>query len=160
MRKIPWRRDRLPTPVFLDFPGSSDCEEPASNVGEVGSIPGLRRSPGGGDAVSSPWTRSVNLSLPSQHPSRPPLRGNHKFVFYFCDSISPLKISIVTTAGLLPGESPWREEPGGLESMRSQRIGHDSATKQRSTAQSVSLTLELLGTYMLNCCHLLLLVQE
>ena len=24
VRKIPWRRDRLPTPVFLGFPGSSD----------------------------------------------------------------------------------------------------------------------------------------
>ena len=112
------------------------------------------------------WQATVHglaVSIPVSQlipPPFPPLRGNHKFVFYFCDSISPLKISIVTTAGLLPGESPWREEPGGLESMRSQRIGHDSATKQRSTAQSVSLTLELLGTYMLNCCHLLLLVQE
>ena len=35
------------TPVFLDFPGSSDYKEPASNVGDLGSIPGLRRSPGG-----------------------------------------------------------------------------------------------------------------
>ena len=25
----------------------------------------------------------------------------------------------------LPGESPWTEEPGGLQSMRSQRVGHD-----------------------------------
>ena len=24
----------------------------------------------------------------------------------------------------LPGESPWTEEPGGLQSMRSQRVGH------------------------------------
>ena len=27
--KIPWRRDRLPTPVFLGFPGGSDGKEPA-----------------------------------------------------------------------------------------------------------------------------------
>ena len=26
---------------------------------------------------------------------------------------------------LLPGESPWAEEPGGLQSMGSQRVGHD-----------------------------------
>ena len=26
---------------------------------------------------------------------------------------------------LLPGESPWTEEPGGLQSMGSQRVGHD-----------------------------------
>ena len=29
----------------------------------------------------------------------------------------------------LPGESPWMEEPGGLQSMESQRGGHDWATK-------------------------------
>ena len=26
---------------------------------------------------------------------------------------------------LLPGESPWAEGPGGLQSMGSQRVGHD-----------------------------------
>ena len=29
----------------------------------------------------------------------------------------------------LPGESPHKEEPGGLQSMGSQRVGHDWATK-------------------------------
>ena len=46
--KIPWRRDRLPTPVFLGFPGGSDGIESACNAGDLGSIPGLRRSPGEG----------------------------------------------------------------------------------------------------------------
>ena len=41
--KIPWRRDRLPTPVFLGFPGGSAGEESAHNAGE---IPGLGRSLG------------------------------------------------------------------------------------------------------------------
>ena len=49
VEKIPWRRDRLHTPVFLGFPGGSDCKECTSNVGELASIPGLGRSPGGGD---------------------------------------------------------------------------------------------------------------
>ena len=30
-----------------------------------------------------------------------------------------------TTPVLLPGESPWTEEPGGLQSIASQRVGHD-----------------------------------
>ena len=47
-QKDPQRRDRLPTPVFLGFPGGSDGKESACNVGDVGSIPGLGRSPGGG----------------------------------------------------------------------------------------------------------------
>ena len=41
-----WRRDRLPTPVFLGFPCGSAGKESAYNVGDLGSIPGLGRSPG------------------------------------------------------------------------------------------------------------------
>ena len=44
--KIPWRRDRLPTPVILGFSGGSAGKESACNVGDLGSIPGLGRSPG------------------------------------------------------------------------------------------------------------------
>ena len=48
VRKIPWRRERLPTPVFLGFPGGSAGKESTCNVGDLGSIPGLGRSPGEG----------------------------------------------------------------------------------------------------------------
>ena len=47
VRKIPWRRDRLPTPVFIGFPDGSDSKESACNVGDLGLIPELGRSPGG-----------------------------------------------------------------------------------------------------------------
>ena len=40
VRHIRWRRDRLPTSVFLDFPGGSAGKESACNVGDLGSIPG------------------------------------------------------------------------------------------------------------------------
>ena len=46
--KIPWRRNRLPIPVFLGFPGGSAGKESTGNVGDLGSIPGLGRSPGEG----------------------------------------------------------------------------------------------------------------
>ena len=46
--RFAWRRDRLPTPVFLGFPGDSDGKESACNVGDLGSFPGLGRSPAGG----------------------------------------------------------------------------------------------------------------
>ena len=39
--KIPWRRDRLPTPVFLGFPGGSAGKESACSVGNLGLIPGI-----------------------------------------------------------------------------------------------------------------------
>ena len=45
--EVPLRRDRLPIPVFWGFPGGSDGKESAFNAGDLGSIPGLGRSPGG-----------------------------------------------------------------------------------------------------------------
>ena len=39
--------DKLPIPVFLGFPGGSDGKESTCNVGDLGLIPGLGRSPGG-----------------------------------------------------------------------------------------------------------------
>ena len=46
VRKIHWRRDRLPTPVFLGFACGSASKESACNVRELGSVPGLGRTPG------------------------------------------------------------------------------------------------------------------
>ena len=63
VRKIPWRRDKLPTPVFLGFPGGSDGKESACNAGDLGSVAGLERCPGGRHGNPSsvlaweiPWT--------------------------------------------------------------------------------------------------------
>ena len=47
--KICWRRDRLPTPIFLGFPGGSDGKGSACNAGDLGSIPELGRYPGEGN---------------------------------------------------------------------------------------------------------------
>ena len=43
--RFPWRRDRLPIPVFLGFPCDSASKESACNAGDLGSIPGLGRCP-------------------------------------------------------------------------------------------------------------------
>ena len=45
-----WKRDRLPTPVFLGFPCGSTGKESTCNTGDLGSIPGLGRSPGEGNS--------------------------------------------------------------------------------------------------------------
>ena len=64
-----WRRNRLPTPVFLGFPCGSAGKESSCNEGDLGSIPGLGRSHGEGkgyplqylglensmDCIVSPW---------------------------------------------------------------------------------------------------------
>ena len=63
MGKICWRRDKLPTPVFLGFPCGSAGKESACNAGDMGSIPELGRSPGEGkgyllqySGLENPWT--------------------------------------------------------------------------------------------------------
>ena len=48
VKKISWRRDRLPNPVFLGFLRGSAGKESIHNAGDLGSIPGLGRSPGEG----------------------------------------------------------------------------------------------------------------
>ena len=41
----PLEKDRLPIPVFLDFPGGSDGKESSCSAGDLGSVLGLGRSP-------------------------------------------------------------------------------------------------------------------
>ena len=47
--KSHWRRDKLPTPVFPGFPCDSPGKETVCNVGDLGLILGLGRSPGEGN---------------------------------------------------------------------------------------------------------------
>ena len=80
----PWRRDSLPSPIFLGFPDGSDGRKSTCNVGDLSSIPGLGRYPGEGKGyplqyyglensmhgLCSPWnckesdmTEQLSLSL-------------------------------------------------------------------------------------------------
>ena len=43
----------------------------------------------------------------------------------------PLEEGMETHSSILAWEIPWTEEPGGLQSRGSQRIGHNLATKQQ-----------------------------
>ena len=81
--KICWRRDRLPTPVYLGFPCGSAGKESACNVGDLGLIPGLGRFSGEGKgylfkysgletsmdcivhSVAKSWTRLSNFHFVS-----------------------------------------------------------------------------------------------
>ena len=42
---MPWKRDRLPTPVFLGFPAGSDGKQSVCNEGDLGLIPGSGKIP-------------------------------------------------------------------------------------------------------------------
>ena len=78
--EMPWRRDRLPTPVFLGFPGGSDCKEITCNEGDLVLSQGQE---------------------------------------------DPLEEGMAAHSSVLAWRIPWTEEPGGLQSMGSQRVRHD-----------------------------------
>ena len=69
----------------------------------------------------------------------------------------PLEKGMATHSSILAWEIPWTVEPGGLQSMGSQRVGHDRATRQQQ--QQVSLGwIEKAGQvfWLLSRSHLIL----
>ena len=94
--KIPWRMDRLPTPVFLGFPGDSDDKESACRAGDLGSVPGLGRSPGEGKGYLLQYSgleNSMDCIVYGATKSRTRLSDFH-----------------FTSAHFTFGKIPWRRE--------------------------------------------------
>ena len=48
----------------------------------------------------------------------------------------PLEKEMATHSSIRAWEIPWTEEPGGLQSMGSQRVGHNLMTRQHQQDQS------------------------
>ena len=46
----------------------------------------------------------------------------------FLGGEDPLEKEMATHSSILSWRTPWTEEPGGLQSTGSQRVGHDRAT--------------------------------
>ena len=82
------------------LPGDPAVRTPPSSAAGAGSIPG-----GGSDRRNLPamWETWV-LSLGQE---------------------DPLEKGMATHSSLLAQRIPWTEEPAGLQSMGSQRVGHD-----------------------------------
>ena len=53
------------------------------------------------------------------------LPGMQETQVQFLSREDPLEKETATHSSTLAWEIPWTEEPGGLQSMRSQRVGHD-----------------------------------
>ena len=58
-----WKRDKLPTPVFLGFPCGLAGKESTCNAGGLGLIPGLGRSPGEGKGYPVQYSGLENSGL-------------------------------------------------------------------------------------------------
>ena len=88
------------------FPSGATGKEFSCNAGatgDPGSIPGSGRFPRGGHGNSLQYSCVVQ-SLGQE---------------------DPLEKEMATYYSILAWEIPWTEELGGLESMRSQRVGHN-----------------------------------
>ena len=112
---------RLPIPVFLGFPCGSAGKESACNVGDLGLIPGLGRSPGEGKGY--PLQYSALENFVDCIVDRAAESWTQLSDFHFSLSCigegngNPLQCSCL--------ENPGDGEPGGLPSMVSHRVRHD-----------------------------------
>ena len=78
--EVPLEKGQATHSSILGLPWGSDGKESSRNARDLGSVPGLGRSPGGGNG-------------------------------------SPLSI--------FAWRIPWAQEPGGLQSIWPQKVGHD-----------------------------------
>ena len=102
---------------------SSAGRESACNAGDPGSIPGMGRFPGQG--IGYPFQYSW-ASLVAQTVKNPPAMW--EIWVQSLDSEDPRRRAWQPTPVFLTGESSWTEEPGTLQSMGSQRVGHEWTT--------------------------------
>ena len=104
-------------------PGGSAVKESACNAGDPSLIPGSGRSPGEGIRYPLQYYWA---SLVSQTVKNPPAMQET-----WVPSVGwedPLEEGIATHSSIPAWRIPWAEEPGGLQSVESQRVRHDWVT--------------------------------
>ena len=76
-----------------------------------------------------PGAKKIGVGFPGGSPVKnpPPMQ---KMLVQFPDQEDPLEKEMTTHSSILVWKIPWTEDPGGLQSMGSQRVGHDLVTKQ------------------------------
>ena len=114
---------------FSCFPGSSVGKEPACKAGDPGLIPGSGRSPGEGIyyPLQYSWASLVGQTvknLPAMQETWIRSLGSK---------------GMATHSSILAWRIPWKEEPSWLQSLRSQRVGHDWATSLINTGKKKTL---------------------
>ena len=108
--KIRWRRDGLPTPVFLGFPCGSAGKESTCYTGDLGSIPGLGRS--AGEGIGYPLQYSW-ASLVAQLVKNPPAKSETWVQSLGLDD--PLVKGKATHSNILAWSIPWTAKSWGCK---------------------------------------------
>ena len=98
-------------------------KNPAANAGDVGSIPGSEKFPWRREWQPTPGflprQRSLGGYSPQAHEELDTTEQLNTHVFYL------LEEGTATHSRILAWRIPWTEEPGGLQSIGSHRVGHD-----------------------------------
>ena len=102
---------------------SSVGKESACNAGDPGLIPESGGSTGEGTGYPLQYSWA---SLVAQMLKNLPAMWQTWVLSLGCEG--PLEERMATHSSILAWRFPWTEEPGGLQSMRSQRVGHDWLT--------------------------------
>ena len=110
-------------------------KESACNAGNPGSIPGSGRSPGEG--IGYPLQYSW-ASLLAQMVTNPP--ATQETWVWSLGWEDPLEEGTTTHSSILAWKIPWTEAPCGLQSMGSQRVRHNRATKHSTAQLAISPT--------------------
>ena len=104
----------------MGFLGCSAGKESTCSAGDPGSISGVGRSPGEGRGYALQYSWASLLAQMVKN--LPAVRETWVPPLVWED---PLEEGIATHSNILAWRIPWTEEPGGLPSMGSQRVGHD-----------------------------------
>ena len=101
-------------------PGISAGKESTCNAGDPGLIPWWRRSPGEGLGYSLQYSWA---SLVAQMVKNLPAKFETQVRSLGWED--PLEKGMAAHPSILAWKIPWMEEPGRIQSMGSQRVGHD-----------------------------------
>ena len=106
--------------VNRGFHGSSAGKESACNAGDPSSIPGSGRSPGEG--IGYPIQYSWGSLVAQMVKNLPAMWETWVRSLGWKD---PLEKEMATHSSIIAWKISWTEEPGELQSLGSQRVGHN-----------------------------------
>ena len=104
----------------MGFPDSSVVKKFTCNAGDPGLIPGSGRSPGEGIGYPLQYSWASLMTYMVKNP----LAMQETWIQSLGWEVS-LKKGKATRISILAWRIPWTDEPGGLQSMGSQRVRHD-----------------------------------
>ena len=112
------------------FPDSSVCKESTCNAGNPSSTSGSGSTPGEGIGYPLQYSQASLVA-----PIVKNLPAAWKTWIWSLGLEERLEEDMATHSSILAWRIPWTEEPSRLQSMGSQGVGHDWATKHTRTCK-------------------------